>query len=126
MTNIIKFLHKNSQEEFENEVKEQLKTVYINGKPEIGLKIAELNATNILLERVENRLRNIKIEKEYKILELKNSEEYVNKYKTLKQREEMATLETKYLNSAILVGEREKAILKSNKEGLKYELDFLM
>ena len=91
----------------------------------ITAKIADLNATNILLIKVEDELRKTKIDQEWKILNLKNSETYVKNYKTLKQREETAKLETKDITDRIIKLENKVQILKSNKQGLEYELRLL-
>ena len=127
MTDIIKMLNDEDQMSFVIEADSELDEMLIDNEIpfKITAKIADLNATNILLIKVEDELRKTKIDQEWKILNLKNSETYVKNYKTLKQREETAKLETKDITDKIIKLENKVQILKSNKQGLEYELRLL-
>jgi len=123
MTDIIKLLPTEAQKEFFDYMYAELPTI----ETEFGKeKIAELNATNILLVEYEQELRELKAEQEYKMLNLKNSTTYEKSYKTLKQREEKAKLETNDYNAKILEKEKEVQILKANKQGLELEIKLLL
>ena len=127
MTDVIKLLDEKTQMDFVIEADNELDEMLIDEEIpfRITAKIADLNATNILLIKVEDELRKTKIDQEWKILNLKNSETYVKNYKTLKQREETAKLETKDITDKIIKLENKVQILKSNKQGLEYELRLL-
>lgn len=127
MTDIIKMLNDEDQMSFVIEADSELDEMLVDNEIpfKITAKIADLNATNILLIKVEDELRKTKIDQEWKILNLKNSETYVKNYKTLKQREETAKLETKDITDKIIKLENKVQILKSNKQGLEYELRLL-
>lgn len=127
MTDIIKMLNDEDQMSFVIEADSELDEMLVDNEIpfKITSKIADLNATNILLIKVEDELRKTKIDQEWKILNLKNSETYVKNYKTLKQREETARLETKDITDKIIKMENKVQILKSNKQGLEYELRLL-
>ncbi len=127
MTDIIKMLNDEDQMSFVIEADSELDEMLVDNEIpfKITAKIADLNATNILLIKVEDELRKTKIDHEWKILNLKNSETYVKNYKTLKQREETAKLETKDITDKIIKLENKVQILKSNKQGLEYELRLL-
>jgi len=127
MTDIIKMLNDEDQMSFVIEADSELDEMLVDNEIpfKITSKIADLNATNILLIKVEDELRKTKIDQEWKILNLKNSETYVKNYKTLKQREETAKLETKDITDKIIKMENKVQILKSNKQGLEYELRLL-
>lgn len=127
MTDIIKMLNDEDQMSFVIEADSELDEMLVDNEIPftITAKIADLNATNILLIKVEDELRKTKIDQEWKILNLKNSETYVKNYKTLKQREETAKLETKDITDKIIKLENKVQILKSNKQGLEYELRLL-
>lgn len=127
MTDIIKLLNNEEQNKYLEHMDSELDSMLIQEELpyKIKVKVADLNATNILLIEVEDELRKTKLDQEWKILNLKNSETYLKAYKTLKQREETAKLETKDIIDKIIELEKKVQILKSNKQGLEYELKLL-
>ncbi len=135
MTDIIKLLSSEAQTAYVETIELELGTIGSNPADPYGedlevkiipTKIAELNATNILLINKEDYLKELKTEQEFKQLNLKNSTTYEKTYKTLKQREEKAKLETNEYNKKIREAEKEVNILKANKHGLELELKLLL
>ena len=127
MTDIIKLLPDDEQLEYVQQADCELDEMLVEAElPHlINMKIADLNATNILLIRFEDMLRKAKTNYEWKIINLKNTDTYLEQYKTLKQREEMAKLETRDIQDEILELEKNVQILKSQKQGIEYELRLL-
>lgn len=126
MTDIIKLLDVADQEVYTSMVELEYDSIADNIPKQVKYRIAELNATNILLVETEDEHTKLKTELEFEQLKLRNSEEYELKYKTLKQREEKSKIATKNLHEPIRKLERKQHILKSNKQGLEYELKFLL
>ena len=126
MTDVIKLLDVADQEVYTNMVELEYDTVADGIPKQVKCRIAELNATNMLLVETEEEHGKLKTELEFEQLKLRNSEDYELKYKTLKQREEQSKISTKNLHEPIRKLERKQHILKSNKQGLEYELKFLL
>lgn len=123
MTNIINILPDEEQEVYVRNYISELDSITNNKPYEV---IAQLNATNRLLINVENRIRQRKHQYEQEFIERCNSEEYLQEYKTIKQREQMATLERDNLQRIINKLKHEYDILRVNKQGLEYELKFML
>lgn len=126
MTDVIKLLDVADQEVYTSMVELEYDSIADNIPKQVKYRIAELNATNILLVETEDEHSKLKTELEFEQLKLRNSEDYELKYKTLKQREEQSKIATKNLHEPIRKLERKQHILKSNKQGLEYELKFLL
>lgn len=124
MTDIIKLLENDDQIQFTQDMCNEYNT--INNDNDIEKRIAELNATNILLISVEEQLAKQKNDKKVQILKLKNSEEYQEKYSTLTAREEQAKIECNTYNTTILSLQNKQRILQANKQGLEYEIKYLL
>jgi len=126
MTDVIKLLDVADQEVYTSMVELEYDSIADNIPKQVKYRIAELNATNILLVETEDEHSKLKTELEFEQLKLRNSEDYELKYKTLKQREEQSKIATKNLHEPVRKLERKQHILKSNKQGLEYELKFLL
>jgi len=126
MTDVIKLLDVADQEVYTSMVELEYDTIADGIPKQVKYRIAELNATNILLVETEDEHSKLKTELEFEQLKLRNSEDYELRYKTLKQREEQSKIATKNLHEPIRKLERKQHILKSNKQGLEYELKFLL
>ena len=128
MTDIIKLLKDEEQTRFTKEYMSEHETITdknISITRQITEKIAEYNATNILLIDIEYQLQKQKMELETSILNLKNSQEYISKYKTLTQRDEQARIECDDYNYKIIELEHTQKILQANIKALNYELRLL-
>ena len=126
MTDVIKLLDVADQEVYTSMVELEYDSIADGIPKQVKYRIAELNATNILLVETEDEHSKLKTELEFEQLKLRNSEDYELRYKTLKQREEQSKIATKNLHEPIRKLERKQHILKSNKQGLEYELKFLL
>ena len=126
MTDIISMLPEDEFEQFGLEYDFEITGIKDNRDNGYSEVIAQLNATNRLLIRVEDQLRQRKHQYEQEFIERCNSEEYLTEYKTIKQREQMATLELDNLQRVINKLKHEYDILRANKQGLEYELKFML
>ena len=126
MTDIIKLLSDDDQLEYVQQADCELDEMLVEAElpHRINMKIADLNATNILLIQCDELLSKTKLEHELEMLTLKNSKEY-EKFKTLKQKEEQAKLETDDYSFKILELTNKQQILKAQKQGVEYELRLL-
>lgn len=124
MTNIIHLLSEDKQENFKKDkLKELNRITNAHSYQEI---LAELNATNMELINIDHKLRICKHAYETDFANLCTSPEYMEEYKTVKAREQMATIELSLVKKEILELEKEKQILRYNKQGLEYELKYLL
>jgi len=126
MTDIISMLPEDEFEQFGLEYDFEITGIKDNRDNGYSEVIAQLNATNRLLIRVEDQLRQRKHQYEQEFIERCNSDEYLQEYKTIKQREQMATLELDNLQKIINKLKHEYDILRANKQGLEYELKFML
>lgn len=138
MTDIIKLLSKEDQEKFSTNFFIEHEDIHYNDnmivEDVLKTKIAENNATNLLLIETEKQLTEQKTKLTEKQITLKYSSEYTKPYEdikgklkepSLKEREEKATLETIDIQKTIDQLEHKKDILQANLQGLQYEIRLL-
>lgn len=76
-----------------------------------------------VLTPLEIDIRKIELQLKKVTLELRNSEEYMEQYKTIKAREEQASLETMEIKENILNLKLERNQLRDKEEYLKYSVE---
>ena len=87
--------------------------------------IHELKATRHLICEAEYEYDKAKLRYDEDLLRLKSSEEYAEKFKTLKQREESALLELSDDARNLVEWEHQIRCLKANRDGLVDEVKFM-
>lgn len=138
MTDIIKLLSNKDQEQFTKHFFDEHEDIHYSEniclENRLTTKIAENNATNLLLIETEKQLTEQKTKLTEKQITLKYSSEYTKPYEdikgklkepSLKEREEKATLETIDIQKKIDKLEHKKDILQANLQGLQYEIRLL-
>lgn len=108
--------------EYMEQEKEDFELYIKNEEMDILGIIHELKATRHIIAKKEYEYEHAKHEYECNMIRTKNSRKYVEQYKTLKQREENATIEHANDAENIMNLKLELARLKANRDGLEDEL----
>lgn len=90
----------------------------------LSVAINELKATNHTINDLEYEYDKLKLEYELNLIKTQNSPEYLEKYKTIKQREQESQIQHKETREELVEIQRQLRELKANKEGLEYEIRF--